>query len=223
MSQSQWSAVDSYFNALLLPKDEILDAVIQSAIEAELPPIAVSKAMGKYLEQMVQISGSKRILEIGTLAGYSAISMARALPADGKLITMEYDPKCAEVSRQNFKQAGLEEKIDLREGAAIDSLNVLLTEKPEAFDFIFIDADKENNTNYLEAALKLSRKGTIIITDNVVREGEVINSETTDELVKGVRNGNDYISKIKGLSSTTLQTVGDKGYDGFMLTIVNEL
>lgn len=223
MSLTQWTAVDNYYNNLLLPEDDILDNVRQAAIKAELPPIAISDAFGKYLEQMVQISGAKRILEIGTLAGFSAICMARALPDNGKLITLEYEQKNADVSRDNFKQAGLEGKIELRLGAALSSLQDLISENSDPFDFVFIDADKENIPNYLELSLKLSRKGTVIITDNVVREGEVINMETDDEMVKGVQNGNEFISKQSGVSSTTIQTVGDKGYDGFMLTVVNEL
>ena len=220
MSLSQWTAVDNYYNKLLLPKDDVLEKVRQSAIDAELPPIAVSDAFGKYLEMMVKISGAKRILEIGTLAGFSTICMARALPEDGKLITMEYEQKNADVSRANFKQAGLEDKIELRQGAALDSLKELMAENPDPFDFVFIDADKENIANYLELSLKLSRKGTIIITDNVVRDGEVIDMNSEDEMVKGVQKGNEFISKQSGVSSTTIQTVGEKGYDGFLLTVV---
>ncbi|MGH1405499.1 MAG: O-methyltransferase [Rhodomicrobiaceae bacterium] len=223
MSLSQWTAVDNYYNNLLLPEDDILDKVRQSGIDADLPPIAISDAFGKYLELLVQISGAKRVLEIGTLAGFSAICMARALPENGKLITLEYEQKNADVSRGNFKQAGLEGKIELRQGPALSSLQDLISENSEPFDFVFIDADKENIPNYLELSLKLSRKGTVIITDNVVREGEVINMDTDDEMVKGVQKGNEYISKRSGVSSTTIQTVGDKGYDGFMLTVVNEL
>jgi predicted O-methyltransferase YrrM len=221
MSLSQWTAVDNYYNNLLLPKDEILDRVRQSGIDAELPPIAISDAFGKYLELLVQISGAKRVLEIGTLAGFSAICMARALPENGKLITLEYEQKNADVSRENFKQAGLEDKIELRQGAALSSLQDLISENSDPFDFVFIDADKENISNYLELSLKLSRKGTVIITDNVVREGEVINMDTDDEMVKGVQKGNEYISKRSGVSSTAIQTVGEKGYDGFLLTVVD--
>ena len=220
MSLSQWTAVDNYYNELLLPKDDVLEKVRQSAIDAKLPPIAVSDAFGKYLEIMVKISGAKRILEIGTLAGFSTICMARALPEDGKLITLEYEQKNADVSQANFKQAGLEDKIELRQGAALDSLKELIAENPDPFDFVFIDADKENIANYLELSLKLSRKGTIIITDNVVRDGEVIDMNSEDEMVKGVQKGNEFISKQSGVSSTTIQTVGEKGYDGFLLTVV---
>ena len=221
MSLSQWTAVDNYYNELLLPKDDVLETVRQSAIDAELPPIAVSDAFGKYLEIMVKISGAKRILEIGTLAGFSTICMARALPEDGKLITLEYEQKNADVSQANFKQAGLEDKIELRQGAALDSLKELIAENPDPFDFVFIDADKENIANYLELSLKLSRRGTIIITDNVVRDGEVIDMNSEDEMVKGVQKGNEFISKQSGVSSTTIQTVGEKGYDGFLLTVVD--
>ena len=220
MSLSQWTAVDNYYNELLLPKDDVLEKVRQSAIDAKLPPIAVSDAFGKYLEIMVKISGAKRILEIGTLAGFSTICMARALPEDGKLITLEYEQKNADVSQANFKQAGLEDKIELRQGAALDSLKELIAENPDPFDFVFIDADKENIANYLELSLKLSRRGTIIITDNVVRDGEVIDMNSEDEMVKGVQKGNEFISKQSGVSSTTIQTVGEKGYDGFLLTVV---
>lgn len=220
MSLSQWTAVDSYYNELLLPEDKILSDVRQSAIEAELPPIAVSDAFGKYLELIVKISGAKRILEIGTLAGFSAINMARGLPEEGKLLTLEFDERAAEVSNQNFKRAGLENKIELWQGPALNSLEQLISEKSEPFDFIFIDADKENIANYLELSLKLSRKGTVIITDNVVRDGEVIDMNSDDEMVKGVQKGNEYISKRAGVSSTTIQTVGEKGYDGFLLTVV---
>lgn len=221
MSLSQWTAVDNYYNELLLPEDKVLNEVRKSAIEAELPPIAVSDAFGKYLELMVKISGAKRILEIGTLAGFSAINMARGLAEDGKLLTLEFDETAAEVSNQNFKRAGLENKIELWQGAALNSLEKLISENSEPFDFVFIDADKENIANYLDLSLKLSRKGTVIITDNVVRDGEIIDFNSDDEMVKGVQKGNEYISKREGVSSTTIQTVGEKGYDGFLLTVVD--
>ena len=223
MKQETWFAVDDYFNEKLLKKDTILDDVLNAAKIAELPPIAVSKSFGKYLAMMVQISGSKRILEIGTLGGYSAIMMARALPDDGQLITLEHEPACANVAKENFAKAGLLNKIDLRLGEANDTLDKMIEAGEAPFDFVFIDADKQNNSNYFNRAMKMANIGTIIITDNVVRDGEVIDADTEDEMVIGVRNFTDLIAKDSRVTSTALQTVGDKGYDGYMLTLVNSL
>lgn len=223
MSEDTWFAVDRYFNDKLLENDALLDEVLNAAKIAELPPIAVSKSFGKYLAMMVQISGSKRILEIGTLGGYSAILMARALPEDGQLITLEHEPKCANVAKSNFAKAGLENKIDLRQGEAVDLLDQMIEAGEAPFDFVFIDADKQNNSNYFNRAMQMANIGTIIITDNVVRDGAVIEADTEDEMVIGVRNFTDLIANDNRVTSTALQTVGDKGYDGYMLTLVNSL
>lgn len=220
MSLEQWTAVDRYIADTLLPPDPTLDAALQAGAEAGLPPISVAPNQGKFLHLLARAQGAKNILEIGTLGGYSTIWLARALPPGGKLITLEYEPKHAEVARANFIQAGVAERIELRVGAALDTLPQLEAEKRGPFDFIFIDADKENYPGYWDWALKLSRRGTMIIADNVVRDGALIDPASSDPRVQAVRRLHELIAAEPRVSATTIQTVGSKGYDGFTLAVV---
>jgi len=215
MSQEIWTAVDNYFGALL-PQDEILEATLKAQVDAGLPAINVAPNQGKMLQLLAQIHGSRTILEIGTLGGYSTIWLARALPAGGRLVTLEYEPKHAEVARANFERAGLSSVIEVRVGRAIDTLPALTG----PFDFIFIDADKPSNADYFQWALKLSRVGTVIIVDNVVRNGGVADPKSTDANVIGVQRVTELIAAEPRVSATTIQTVGSKGYDGFTLALV---
>ncbi|BCB03623.1 O-methyltransferase [Bacillus sp. KH172YL63] len=215
---STWKAVDEYYTEKLQVSDPVMDAVLEENGKAGLPAIDVSANQGKFLSLLAQMQGAKRILEIGTLGGYSTIWLARALPSDGKVVTLEYSEKHAEVAAGNIRNAGLEEKVEIRVGAALDTLPELEGE----FDFIFIDADKQNNANYLEWALRLSRPGTVIITDNVVRGGKVIDEKSDDESVQGVRRFADMLADEPRIDSTAVQTVGSKGYDGFVLGIVKK-
>ena len=220
MSQEQWTAVDRYFAGLLLPPDRALDAALRASSDAGLPQINVSPVQGKLLMLLAQMCGAKRILEIGTLGGYSTIWLARALPPDGKLITLERDPKHAEIARGNIARAGLAERVELRLGAALDSLNQLADENAVPFDLIFIDADKTNMAAYFDFALKLSRKGSLIIADNVVRKGAVIDPASSDINVQGARRFIERMSREPRVTATVLQTVGCKGYDGFAIARV---
>lgn len=220
MTQTQWTAVDNYINDLLVHSDSALDATIQSTIDAELPQINVAPNQGKLLHILAQIQGARRILELGTLAGYSTIWLARALPADGKLITLEANPKHAEVARENIQRAGLADIVEIRVGAALDTLPLLATEGQAPFDFVFIDADKANIPDYFTWALKLTRRGSVIIVDNVIRKGAVIDADSTDENVQGVRKFNTLLAAEPRVKATTIQTVGSKGYDGLTIALV---
>jgi predicted O-methyltransferase YrrM len=218
-----WSRVDGYLNATLIPADAQLEAALAANAEANLPTIDVSPTQGKFLHLLAQIHSAKRILEIGTLGGYSTICLARALPADGKLISMEFNPKHAKVAEENIARAGFSELVEIRVGAAADSLAQLSTEAPEPFDMIFIDADKPSNPIYLDWAMKLSRKGTVIVVDNVIREGEIEDATSKDASVVGTRAMFDQIAELQKagrLVATALQTVGSKGYDGLCMAIV---
>ena len=221
MNSETWTAVDRYLNDLLVPRDAALEAALTTSTEAGLPPIAVSPLQGKFLHLLARMQQARAILEIGTLGGYSTICLARALPGDGRLITLELEAKHAEVARKNFARAGLAEKIELRLGRAVESLMKLAAEKAGPFDFIFIDADKAGIPEYFDWSLKLSHPGTAIVVDNVVRKGEVANAASTDAAVLGVRRFNEALAREKRVSATTIQTVGGKGYDGFTLAIVN--
>ena len=220
MSQKQWTAVDRYFSETLVPSDPVLDAALRANTKAGLPAIDVAPNQGKFLQLLVQLRGARRILEIGTLGGYSSIWMARALPADGRLTTLEFSPKHAEVARANIARAGLEKVVEIRVGPALETLAKMDKEGTEPFDLIFIDADKPNNPNYLPWALKFSRPGTLLIGDNIVREGEVADPASTDPNVQGQRRFLELMAAEPRLSATALQTVGSKGYDGFAMALV---
>ncbi len=216
--QQQWSAVDNYMISSLIPEDDVLSQVLENNKRAGLPEHDVAANQGQLLALFVRMTQARRILEIGTLGAYSSIWMARALPPDGKLITLEADPTHADVARQNIRLAGLNDRIELIEGPALNSLENFGDVPP--FDLIFIDADKPNNPGYLEWALHYSRPGTVIIGDNVVRDGEVINGQSDDARVLGVRRFIEMIGDNPRLTATALQTVGVKGWDGFTLAIV---
>lgn len=219
MNEKTWKEVDQYFTAKLHKKDQLMNEVMKANEEAQMPSIDVSPSQGKMLHMLVKMKGAKRILEIGTLGGYSSIWMGRALPENGSLITLEYSEKHAEVARGNIRKAGLENKVKILTGAALDTLPSL---KGQKFDFIFIDADKKNNPHYIKWAIELSEPGTVIITDNVVRGGRVIDAKSPDENIKGVRTFIDILSDSELIDSTAIQTVGTKGYDGFVIGIVKE-
>lgn len=219
-AEERWTAVDVYLTELLVRPDSALNDALAASAAADLPAINVSPPQGKFLGMLAQLMGARRILEIGTLGGYSTIWLARALPTNGKLVTLEFETKHAEVARKNLIRAGVSDKVDVRVGPANDSLADLVREKSAPFDFIFIDANKEGYPDYLAWALKLSRIGTLIIADNVIRKGEVINAASSDERVHGVRKYNDMVAAEPRLSATALQTVGSKGYDGFTIALV---
>lgn len=220
MSLEQWNAVDRYISDTLLTTDPILDAALRSAADAGLPPISVAPNQAKFLQLLAMAQSARHILEIGTLGGYSTIWLARALPPDGRLVTLEFEPTHVEVAKANIERAGLSDVVELRVGAALETLPKLAAEKREPFDFIFIDADKENYPGYFEWALKLSRRGTTIIADNVVRNGEVINPDSADPRVQGVRRFHQLVAAERRVSATAIQTVGSKGYDGFTMAVV---
>ena len=217
MTQQIWTEFDRYTTDLLIPEAKELEFVLAANNESGLPAHDVSATQGKFLNFMIKLTGANHVLEIGTLGGYSTIWMARALGEHGKLVTLEANPINAEVARKNIEQADLAEQVEIRIGAALDSLAALKAEGYPSFDIVFIDADKPNNPIYLKWAMELTRDGGLIIADNVVRKGEVCNSDSTDPNVKGIRQFNELIAKEKSLSATTIQTVGDKGYDGFSL------
>jgi predicted O-methyltransferase YrrM len=223
MSQELWTNVDHYLVENLIPADPALEKALESNKTAGLPTIDVAPNQGKLLHLLARMQGARRILEIGTLGGYSTIWLARALLSDGKLITLEVEPKHAEVARANIERAGLSSIVQLRLGPALESLAQLHNEGTKPFDLIFIDADKQNIPAYLEWSLRLSRPGTVIITDNVIREGAVINAEDPDPRVKGVRRLFEMLATDPRLDATALQTVGTKGYDGFTLAIVKSV
>ena len=223
MSQELWTSVDRYITDTLIPADPVLEEALTASTNAGLPAIAVAPNQGKWLMILAQAIGARSILEMGSLGGYSTIWLARALPADGRLVTLEADPKHAEVAQANIAHAGLADKVELRLGKALDMLPELAAEGHGPFDFIFIDADKGNYPGYLEWALKLSRPGTLIIGDNVVRDGAVIDAANTDPSIQGVRRMNEIIAAEPRLNATAIQTVGSKGYDGFMMAIVTDL
>jgi len=215
-----WTTVDQYLTETLIPTDPILEAVLAANAAANLPAIDVTRTQAKFLHMLALLQGATRILEIGTLGGYSTIWLARALPPEGHLITLEFEPKHAAVAQKNIFRAGLAHLVEIQIGPAADSLAKLHATSPEPFDLIFIDADKPNNPTYLEWALKLSRKGTLIVVDNVIREGEIADSTSTDPSVIGTRTMFEMIGNNPRLSATALQTVGSKSYDGFALALV---
>ncbi|MGP8163546.1 MAG: O-methyltransferase [Acidimicrobiales bacterium] len=217
----QWSAVDHYISELLVESDEILDAALVASAEAALPPIQVAPNQGKFLQLLARACGARRILEIGTLGGYSTIWLARALPEGGHLVTLERELRHAEVARANLDRAGLSGVVEIRVGPAQASLAELLAQREGPFDFTFIDADRPGVTDYVSMSLELSHPGSVIVVDNVVRGGSVVESDTGDPGVEGVRRLNERMSTEPRVSATEIQTVGVKGYDGFALLLVN--
>jgi len=221
MSQAQWSAVDSYFNDLLVPHDAALEAALRASKDAGLPPINVSPSQGKLLHLVARLQGARKILEIGTLGGYSTIWLARALPEDGQLVTLEAVAKHAKVAQANIVNAGLQDIVEIRLGAALDTLPKLAEEGKGPFDLTFIDADKERIAEYFRWALELSHPGSVVIVDNVVRSGAVADAATVDPDVKGVRRFLELLASEPRVTSTAVQTVGSKGWDGFTLALIN--
>lgn len=223
MSQETWTAVDRYISDLFVPPDPDLEAALRDSAEAGLPPIQVTPNQGKLLAILAQSIAARSILEIGTLGGYSTIWLARALPEGGKLLTLELNPKHARIARANWQRAGLSERIELRLGTALDTLPQLVAEGRGPFDLIFIDADKPNAAAYLAWALKLAHPGSLIITDNVVRRGGLIEADSQDEYVQGMRRFTEALAEEKRVEAIVTQTVGSKGYDGFAIALVTPL
>jgi predicted O-methyltransferase YrrM len=222
MNEQTWQAVDDWLCEQLVGPDEALDGTLAASAKAGLRSINVAPNQGKFLHLLVRIQGARRILEIGTLGGYSAIWLARALPEDGSLTSLEFSPENAAVARANIARAGLDAKVNVITGLALDSLDALIAEGVPPFDFVFIDADKSNNPNYLERVLELSRPGTVIVADNVVRDGRVADPAHHEDDVVGVRRYFEMIAADKRLETTAVQTVGSKGWDGFAITLVGE-
>jgi predicted O-methyltransferase YrrM len=220
MTQEQWSAVDRYLADHLLRPDTALEAALHASAEAGLPPIQVSPLQGKLLMLLAQIQGARTILEIGTLGGYSTIWLARALPAGGRLISLETDSKHAAVARSNIARARLADVVEIRVGRAQDSLPQIADEGIGPFDLIFIDADKPSYPEYLRWAIKLSREGSLIIADNVVRGGGIVDASNEDPNLEGTRRFHELLAAEPRLNATAIQTVGSKGYDGFAVAIV---
>jgi caffeoyl-CoA O-methyltransferase len=215
-----FGAVDEYISGLFEQEDSSLTATEQSIKESNIPPISISPNQGKFLQMLAQLCHAKKILEIGTLAGYSTIWLARALPKDGKLITLEYEPLHARVAQKNIDRAGLTSIVEIREGKGLDLLPKLVEEGAGPFDMIFIDADKPPYKEYFDWSLKLSRPGTLIVADNVIREGKVLNDKNSDEMVTGVKRFNAALAANPAVTATIIQTVGAKEHDGMALAIV---
>lgn len=215
-----WQAVDQYIAEKLLGSDPALEAALAANAAGGLPPIDVSAPAGRMLSLFARMLGAKRILEVGTLGGYSTICFARALPRDGRIVTLEIDPHHAEVAKGNLAAAGVTDLVDIRVGPAIDSLNAMRRQGEARFDLVFIDADKQSNADYVRAALDLARPGAAIIVDNVVRDGKIIDPASSDAMVQGTRRLYDYLAQETRLDATAIQTVGSKGWDGFVLALV---
>jgi len=216
-----WSAVDAYISDRLLGGDPALSAALAANAAGGLPDIDVSPAQGRMLHLFARMAGARRILEIGTLGGYSTIELARALPADGTLISLEIDPHHADVARNNVAKAGLGDRVDIRTGPALDSLQAMIAANEAPFDFVFIDADKQNNPAYVRAALAMSRPGTTIVVDNVIREGGVLDAASGDERIQGTRRLFEEVGRELRLTATAVQTVGIKKWDGFLIAVVD--
>jgi predicted O-methyltransferase YrrM len=225
MSAERWAAVDGYISEKLIGADPALDAAVSDSAAAGLPPIAVSPPQGKLLNLLARSIGARRILEVGTLGGYSTIWLARALPDGGRLVTLEANPGYAEVARANIARAGFADIVELRLGAALDTFPELAAEGGDPFDLIFIDADKWNTPNYFTWALELSHPGSLIIADNVIRDGGVVDPDSDDSAVQGSQRFHEMLDAgengYERVSATTIQTVGVKGYDGFTLALVD--
>jgi len=220
MDNKLFEDVDKYIGDLFNDQDSTLEATEQSITEFKIPPISVSQNQGKFLMLLAKLCRAKKILELGTLAGYSTIWLARGLPANGRLITLEYEPLHAEVAQKNIARAGLNHIVEIRVGKAIELLPQLVTEESGPFDMIFIDADKPPYKEYFDWALKLSRPGTLIVADNVIREGKVLQAESPDEMVAGVKRFNEALAANNAVTATIIQTVGSKEHDGMALAIV---
>lgn len=220
MSTELWNAVDAYVCGSLAANDAALEHALAASRAARLPDIHVAPNQGKFLQVLARSVGARRILEVGTLGGYSTIWLARALPDDGRIVTLELEPRHAEVARSNFARAGLEQRIDLRLGPALEALAALAAERVAPFDFVFLDADKPNNPRYFERALELTRPGGLIVVDNVIREGKVIDAASSDPNVRGVRELFERLAHEPRVVATVLQTVGTKGHDGFAFAYV---
>jgi predicted O-methyltransferase YrrM len=216
-----WTEVDRYIADRLLGDDPALSAALVANAAGGLPDIDVSPAQGRMLHLFARMAGARRILEIGTLGGYSTIELARALPADGKLISLEIDPHHAEVARSNVAKAELGDRVDIRTGPALDSLQAMIAANEGPFDFVFIDADKQNNAAYVRAALAMSRPGTTIVVDNVIREGGVLDAASGDERIRGTRRLFEEVGREPRLTATAVQTVGVKKWDGFLIAVVD--
>jgi predicted O-methyltransferase YrrM len=216
----QWTDVDRYLVDLLVPSDPALDAALQASADAGMPPINVAPNQGKLLHLLARLRGAHTMLEIGTLGGYSTIWLARALPPDGRLITLEADPQHAAIARINIARAGLADVVDVRVGQALDTLPQLAAEALAPFDLVFIDADKENTEAYLEWALRLTQPGSVIVLDNVVRNGTVSDATTTDPRIQAIRRGLAALAADPRVTTTAIQTVGSKGYDGLAIALV---
>lgn len=220
MNQQLFETVDQYICKLFAQNDEALDAVVASIEKNNIPQISISASQGKFLQVLVKLCRAKNILELGTLAGYSTIWMARGLPADGKLISLEYEPLHADVARENIKRAGLDNIVEIRVGNGLDLLPQLQQEQ-KVFDMIFIDADKQPYTEYFQWALKLSHSGTLIIADNVIREGKILDEASQDEAVTGVQRFNKFLAETKEVTAVIMQNVGEKDHDGMAIAVVN--
>jgi predicted O-methyltransferase YrrM len=215
-----WTEVDDYFTQHLLPADDALGAAMSDSAAEGLPPISVTPPQGKLLHLLARACAARRILEIGTLGGYSTIWLARAVPAGGSVITLEIDEHHAEVARKNIQRAGLADRVEVRVGRASESLDAMIAQGSDPFDFVFIDADKASSDVYFDAALRLSREGTVIVVDNVVRDGKIVDAESSDPDIQGVRRMTERVATERRVSATAIQTVGGKSYDGFLLAIV---
>jgi predicted O-methyltransferase YrrM len=223
MSEPRWSEVDAYVEQLLVGEDAALEAALQASEDAGLPPIALTPAQGKLMHLLARVRHAGSILELGTLAGYSAIWLARALPADGRLVTLELNPQYARVAAANIERAGLAGLIKIEVGPALEGLRKLIAAGAGPFDLVFIDADKQRTPEYFELALELTRPGSVIVTDNVVRDGRLVDPDSPDPGVQGMRRFHELLARGVGghrISATTIQTVGAKGYDGFTLVLV---
>jgi predicted O-methyltransferase YrrM len=224
MSERRWSEVDAYVEQMLIGEDAALEAAMRASEEGGLPPIALTPAQGKLLHLVARMHGTRSVLELGTLGGYSTIWLGRALPADGRLVTLELNPDYARVAAANVERAGLADLIKINVGPALDGLRVLIDEHAGPFDLVFIDADKQRTPEYFELALELTRPGSVIVTDNVVRDGELVDANSADAGVQGMRRFHELLAADRSgrrrVSATTIQTVGAKGYDGFTLALV---
>jgi predicted O-methyltransferase YrrM len=222
MTEALWTRIDTYIEQQLIPHDPALAAAVTASAAAKLPPIAVSATHGKMLHLLARLMHATRILEIGTLGGYSTIWLARGLAPGGKVVTLEADPRHAEVARRNLARANLESTVEVRVGTALETLPALEREGRGPFDLVFIDADKANNPKYIEWAIRLGRPGTLIVVDNVVRQGSILDSSSADADVRGTRRAYGFVGAHPRLVATAIQTVGTKGHDGFLMALVTD-